>query len=220
MSRWTLGRAAGDFIAYVQLFREAPAGYQADATALRAQLLGLLDAFTKDPAAKGVAGAEIEEARFALVAWADEMILLSQWAGHELWLREPLQLHLFRTNRAGDEFFEHLARLRPEQTDAREIYFLCLALGFEGQYADRDSERRGLVAQQFEMLRVAGRAADVASHAPLSPRAYDVEIHLRSGRRSGVWRSLGLMLLLSGVIFCVIFGVLYLVAGSVPPPSS
>lgn len=218
MPGWTLGRAAGDFFATVQLFQQAPPERRPDAAGLRGRLLGQLESFVRHPAAQAAPPVDLEEARFALVAWADEMILRTDWPGCEEWLREPLQLQLFRTNRGGDEFFERLTRLRAEQTDAREVFFLCLVFGFEGQYADRDSERRALLGQQYEMLRVAGRAADVSTVSPLTPAAYDVEIHLPGHRSRSVWRPLAALGGLAGAVFAVLFVVLYLLGGRVPAP--
>lgn len=220
MAGWTLGRAAGDLFAYVQLFQQAPPDQRADAATVRSKVLSLLETFTKHPAVQGVSPVELEEARFALVAFADEMILRTDWDGRREWLNEPLQLQLFRTNRAGDEFFERLARLRAEQTDAREIFFLCLVFGFEGEYADRDSERRGLISQQFEMLRVAGRAADVATVSPVTPRAYEVEIHLPGQRTRSIWRPISAMALLSGIVFVLLFLGLFFAGGRVPAPGA
>ena len=219
MSGWTLGRAAGDFVAAVSLFTQAP-GQSSDPTQLRHQLRSLLDGFAQHPAAQGVSPVDLEEARFALVAFADEMILRTEWPGHAEWLREPLQLQLFHTNRGGDEFFERLSRLRAEQTDAREIFFLCLVFGFEGQYADREAERRALLGQQFEMLRVAGRAADVANVAPLTPSAYEVEIQLPSQRSRSVWRPLLAMGVLTLGFFGLLFLGLYFAGGRVPAPGA
>ena len=220
MARSTLGRAAGDWFAFVSLFQEAPADQHRDAASLRVQLISLLDRFASDPAAAGVSPVEREEARFAMVAFADEMILRSDWSRRGDWLAEPLQLQLFHTNRGGDEFFERLARLRPEYTDAREVFFLCLAFGFEGQYADRTAERRALLVQQFEMLRVAGRAADVAALAPVTPAAYEVEITLPGLRRRSILRPLFAFGLLAAAVFALLFAGLYLAGARVPTPGT
>jgi type IV/VI secretion system ImpK/VasF family protein len=220
VSLWTLGRAAGDLIAYVQLFQQAPPEARPDPATLRNQILGLLDAFARDPTAQSAPPVDLEEARFALVAWADESILRTDWSGRQQWLGEPLQLQLFRTNRAGDEFFERLARLRAEQTDAREVFFLCLVFGFEGGYADREPERRALIAQQFEMLRVARRAVDVTSLSPVTPTAYEVEIELSAPRGRSVR---GPLLMIGAAclgLFGLLFGILFLTAGVVPTPGS
>jgi type VI secretion system protein ImpK len=182
-----LGRAAGDFFGTVLLFREAPDGYRASVPALRHQLLACLDAFARDPASQRVPPEELAQARFALVAFADETIQLANWAGRDEWLREPLQLQLFHTTRAGDEFYDHLASLRPEQNAARQIFYLCLAFGFQGRYAGHDAERAELMRQHFEMLRAARCALDLASSAPIAPPAYRVEIEVAGGGGRPLW---------------------------------
>lgn len=220
MSGWSLGRAAGDFFAYVQLFQQADSSQRLDAPSLRQQLIGLLESFAKHPISQAASAVDVEEARFALVAWADEMILRSEWTGHSQWVQDPLQLQLFHTNRGGDEFFERLARLSAEQTDVREVFFLCLVFGFEGQYADRDPERRNLIAQQFELLRVAKRALDVSSLSPVTPAAYDVEIHLPTPRGSAWAAPLVALAGAAAVVFVLLFLTLFFIAGTVPSPGS
>lgn len=75
--------------------------------------------------------ADINEASFAVVAWLDEII-----ASHPDWWKDATQLQvtLFATNNAGNEFFTHLSKLTAEQDEAREVYFVALCLGFVGQY--------------------------------------------------------------------------------------
>ena len=114
------GRLASDFIGAALLFREAPEEHRPDPSALRNHLLALLDGFMRHPAAQAIPE-EAEEARFALVAMADEMIIVSGWSGSEQWRKDSLQLAMYRTNRAGDEFYDHLAKLRPDQNQAREV---------------------------------------------------------------------------------------------------
>jgi type VI secretion system protein ImpK len=73
-------------------------------------------------------------ARFAVFAWVDETILSSPWEGRKQWQREQLQRQYFQTADAGELFFERLNSVGPHQRDVREVYYLCLALGFSGQY--------------------------------------------------------------------------------------
>src|SRR5271154_4312673 len=74
-----------------------------------------------------------EDGCFAVIAWTDEMILRhSVGSNRELydeWRRSPLQVALFHTANAGEEFFERLARLAPAQKEVYEIYYLALCLG-------------------------------------------------------------------------------------------
>ena len=213
-----LGRIAGELFGSVLLFSEAPEAQRQSLPALRNQILGLLDAIAKHPDAQQIPADELEEARFALVAWADETLLRSDWSGREEWLRELQQLQLFRTNRAGDEFYDHLARLRPDQNSAREIYFLCLVLGFEGRYAGHQAERTEMMRQQFELLRVSGHALDLAGTAPLAPPAYELEIRVRGGGGRGLWPVLLTWLGAAAGVFAVLWLVLRLMAAGVPLP--
>lgn len=221
MAAVPIGRVAGDLFATVLLFHASPETGGEGADALRARLLAALDAFAREAAAQGVPPDEVEEARFALVAWTDEMVQRTAWSGGEAWHRQLLQLQLYNTNRAGNEFFEHLARLRPEQNHAREIYFLCLAFGFEGQYAGMVAELRALMQQQFEMLRAAGRAQSVASTAPVTPAAYDLDIRLPARGAGGARAILLGWTAVAVAVFAVYWLALTFLGGQVPvPPGS
>ncbi|WP_108650190.1 DotU family type IV/VI secretion system protein [Dongshaea marina] len=85
------------------------------------------------------------DADFAVYAWADEMLLLSEWGVAQGW--QPLQMRFFGTNCAGEEFFVRLDSLlaghRKQQTnpaqlavvtDLLSIYGACLASGFKGRF--------------------------------------------------------------------------------------
>ncbi len=217
----TLGRIAGDFFNTVLLFQSSPEASYASPSSLRSQILALLDGVMRDPDARGLPPADLEEGRFALVAWADEMILKSGWSGRDDWQREPLQVQLFRTNRAGNEFYDHLARLRADQIAPREIYFLCLLLGFEGQYMGHEGDRRAIVQQQYDLLRVSGRAMELGREDWLAPPAYDTAIRLPPSRRARVWPVLIAVVLCTVGVFGALWWVLHAAAERVPlPPAS
>jgi type VI secretion system protein ImpK len=209
----------GDFLASVLLFESAPEGQRPDAAGFKSRTMQALDAISAHPGAQGVDPDELESARFALVAWADEVVLRSSWAGRDQWAHDLLQLKLFNTNRAGDEFFERLEALRPEQNDAREIYFLCLAMGFEGQWAGNEAHRQTIMRRHFEMLRSAGRARDVASTHPLAPPAYEVEIDLVPGGAGRLRRILLGWSVVAVAFFAVAWSILTFMASqmSLPP---
>jgi type IV/VI secretion system ImpK/VasF family protein len=173
-----LGRAASDYIATVLLVSEAPEDQYVDPSNLRAQLMGRLDEISAHPAAAGLEQQELDDAKFALVAWTDETLMLSDWAGREVWGHDLLQFSLFRTNRGGDEFYERLARLRPDQNAARLIFYLCFCFGFQGQLLGEDHQRMALIQQNFDILRAAGHATDLVTQGELSREAYNLEVNL------------------------------------------
>jgi len=81
------------------------------------------------------APAAVEEAIFAVCAWADEQIMNAQWEGvSEGWSQTLLQMEYFKTNLAGELFFERLDNLSGEAWPAQSVYALCLANGFKGKY--------------------------------------------------------------------------------------
>ena len=79
---------------------------------------------------------DFDLACFAVFSWVDEAITNSAWREKNLWLGEPLPLQrlYYDTANAGEIFFDRLNALGPHQRDVREVYYLCLALGFQGRY--------------------------------------------------------------------------------------
>lgn len=76
-----------------------------------------------------------EKALFAVCAWVDEQVLLSNWQDKELWQLNPLQNKYFKTRNAGEEFFEIMERLDPiADAPVIEVYNYCIKLGFKGKY--------------------------------------------------------------------------------------
>lgn len=105
---------------------------------LRQRLIGALERMVSDGRRMGISDADLAEARYALVAFIDEQVMRSDWAGRAEWMARPLQLELYRENTAGENFFVRLrALLRAgDRPLAVEIYYLCLVLGFQGAYRD------------------------------------------------------------------------------------
>jgi type VI secretion system protein ImpK len=88
----------------------------------------------------GFSSADYDLARFAVFSWIDETILSSQWEGKTRWLGAQLQRRFYNTADAGKLFFERLNTIGPHQLDAREVYYICLAMGFTGQYCNEGDD--------------------------------------------------------------------------------
>jgi type IV/VI secretion system ImpK/VasF family protein len=110
------------------------------------------------------------------VAWADETILKhSTWKHHHEWNALPLQLEYFQTRNAGEEFFERLERLRAEQKAVREVYYICLGLGFSGQYFLGMEDELKLNQMRHEQAKLlALPVEDVQDIDKLTPQPYQV----------------------------------------------
>jgi type IV/VI secretion system ImpK/VasF family protein len=202
----------------VQLIQQAPVEHLPEAGPLREQLLGLLGEMVHRAGELDIDDAEVEEARFALAVWADEAILRSQWSGRDAWHAQLLQSQLFRTTRGGNQFYEHLQALSPEQHDAREVFFIALVMGFEGQHAGQPDQRNALILHQFKTLRAGGRGLDLGLDEPLVPLAYELDIELPRVGGLGLMTTLALGAAGLAGVYLLAWLILYLVAGEVPLP--
>ncbi len=141
-------------LAAVRQFQRAPAG---DAAALAAQLDPLIAAARNKARDAGFADADIEAAWFAVAAWADESLLALDWHDTIEWQRRLLQKRYFNTASAGVEFFSRLESLNTGQLAVREVYYLCLAMGFAGRYGyDRNQQALEDIKRQNLQLLLQG----------------------------------------------------------------
>ena len=113
---------------------------------LQRRVLGLFETMMQNGREARIPEQDMVDAKYALAAFADEVIYHSTWPGKTQWLSNPLQLQFFQLNTAGDGFFVNLDNLHGQRgrSHVAQIYFLCLALGFQGKYRLRQQE--GLAA--------------------------------------------------------------------------
>lgn len=118
---------------------------------------------------------QVDSAAFAVVAWIDEIM-----ARNPGWLvsgTPPLQVALFNTNNAGNEFFTHLAALRQDQDEVREVYYHALLCGFVGQYyyETGDSGELGKLKELHgRQLPVAPAPIHTLREEKITPQPYSV----------------------------------------------
>jgi type IV/VI secretion system ImpK/VasF family protein len=101
------------------------------AAAVTARARELIDRAKSAAQADGKRPEQADGAAFAVVAWIDEIM-----ARNPAYLTGsiPLQVTMFNTNNAGNEFFHHLSALKQDQDEVREVYYHALLCGFVGQY--------------------------------------------------------------------------------------
>ena len=116
-----------------------------------------------------------QQAKFPVVALVDELLQCSSWEHKAEWAKNPLQRHYFDTTSAGAEFYDRLNVLNkfgPDR-DIREVYALCLGLGFRGKYF-RGEDRKayeGIKAFNLSLL-LPDEAQRNIDSATLFPFAY------------------------------------------------
>ncbi|MBI1745340.1 MAG: DotU family type IV/VI secretion system protein [Acidobacteria bacterium] len=130
-----------------------------DYASLRRKIADLIHVIDHQAKEEGLEAEDIDSARYALIAFVDETVLNSEWPYSSQWENHTLQLEHLGTQIAGEDFFKKLEQIRRDatakfdqirretdtpseplqkqlglKTDLLEVYYLCLLLGFEGQY--------------------------------------------------------------------------------------
>jgi len=154
-------------VAFAALLAREPQMREVPFATARADMDSLLE---QAVAGAGYRPEDVQNALFAVCAFADESVLASQWPGRSEWLRKSLQRERFGTVNAGEEFYVRLAALceqarpgvgvegglfadedGPALREVLEIYAACLTLGFTGRYY-AETERDKLAAITRESL--------------------------------------------------------------------
>ena len=154
------------FTAIVRLRYNRQAVSSADS--FRSQMKQTLAVAEHEAASRGCNPGDIQQAKFAVVAFLDESVLSCKSPAFSDWARKPLQAELYNHQLAGEIFFQELQTIlkrsdSSQTADLLEVYCLCLLLGFKGQYAS-EGELRSLTRQAQEKIR------RVRGMSELSPR--------------------------------------------------
>lgn len=158
----------------------------------------------------GIERSNIELVSFALIAFADETIARSAWTNRTMW--PFLQYAYFRTHRAGERFFGNLQKIRgngydpaiwrnPTTAGLLEIYYLCLLLGFQGEWEFSTPQQ-----VQYDMGEIQQhiRAKPVGPLSPnMAPKPYDDAVRSEEARWKWAAIALYLMLIVALVLISI-----------------
>lgn len=171
MSRNAIPRAARGFFFAVSAFNSEATRARLEPAQLRSALDEALLGQEAEVRSAGVDAALYMEARYAMVALADDLALHSDWDHADDWSRDLLELRYFNTSFAGTEFFDRLytlrqrlagtqdPRLRDQVLGVIEIYHACIRLGFQGRYRRGQSqELEGIARSALTLLWPEGEA--------------------------------------------------------------
>jgi type VI secretion system protein ImpK len=127
-------------VAYVVYFQRTVASKQQSYEQVKSDIIRLLSQ-SESCVKKGIVSQEdYDQSRFMICAWVDETILNSSWNQKSKWQTEQLQRVYYNVTDAGKTVFERLNTLQLHQRDVREVYYLCLALGFMGRYCHQGDD--------------------------------------------------------------------------------
>lgn len=127
------------------------------------------------------------EAQYVMAALADDFFVHFDWPGRQAWKANLLEYRLFETYVAGEMVYHRIERLLrnldPVYRDLGAVYFMALALGFEGKYWGGDDRSRIEAYKHRLHTFIFGSKAGADGHALLFPEAYAHTLHEGTGRR-------------------------------------
>jgi type VI secretion system protein ImpK len=133
-----------------------------DPAGLHRQLLARVKEFETAAQSSGVPQQKVIAARYVLCTFIDEVAAATPWGGSGAW-REHNLLQEFHDERdGGEKAFKLLERLGEDvaaNLDVLELFYVCIALGFEGRYrtkANGRSQLDAIAARLVEVLRPEG----------------------------------------------------------------
>ncbi len=176
-----------------------------DAGVFKNKVSDMFLSFEQKARNSGYDNEEILQAKFALIAFLDESIISSAWEQKNEWLTEPLQLKIFNTFNAGEEFFININNLRQRTAsnkDVLEIYYVCLILGFKGKFQLQSPEnlRRVIDDLNIELHPEMYNAID-----SISPNAKPLDNYYQSSNKGiPIW-----IFPLGAIAFSIIFYLIF-----------
>jgi len=112
------------------------------------RLRGFVEALKSRARSHGIPDKDTQEIIYALVALTDEVAINTPEPLRSYWMNQPLQLHYFGENVAGEGFFTRLQSLLADgrRLEVLRVYYYCLLFGFQGKY--------GFPGGDVELLRI------------------------------------------------------------------
>jgi type VI secretion system protein ImpK len=158
---------------------------QADVDALRRQTSQEVRAFEDRARSANVPPEDILAARYALCTAVDEAVMNTPWGSQSGWSGQSLLVTFHREVFGGEKFFQILERISTQSqrfVSVLELFYICLALGFEGKYHLDQRGATKLAEVRTELYRRI-QSARGAPESDLSPHWRGVE-----DRRNAVLR--------------------------------
>jgi type VI secretion system protein ImpK len=130
-----------------------------DPARLHRQLLTRVTEFEISAQGSGVPQPKVVAARYVLCTFIDEVAAATPWGASGTWAEHNLLQEFHAEREGGEKAFKLLERLGEDvaaNLDVLELFYVCIALGFEGRYRGKPNGRAQLdaiTARLIEVLR-------------------------------------------------------------------
>jgi type VI secretion system protein ImpK len=164
-------------------------------------------------------GIEIEDAKhasYALCLLMDTVVAESEWEHKDRWAAEPLHIMIQQDAEGGVNFFRRLDQFGERQKDVKEVFLVCLAMGFRGKYAEMEATQQAAQIGEIRQKLVREvHPVPLEKQRELFPKAYQpaeaIEDEVPPPPRWWMFASLGVV---AGAL--LIWLVLFWIAGRSP----
>ncbi len=173
--------AANVLLALVAKLRATTA--HANPQDLRRQLLARVEEFEAEAKASGLPRPKIIAARYVLCTFIDEAIATTPWGAEGTWAEHTLLQEFHEEAWGGEKAFKLLERMGEDvaaNADLLELFYVCLALGFEGRFRGKPNGRAQLDAIAARLLKAIRPTAGEHSARALSLRWSGVQTRDRA----------------------------------------
>jgi type VI secretion system protein ImpK len=102
----------------------------------RQEVLAALQKIESEAPESGIDREDAQDAIYALSLFLDEDVATSEWTGKLQWANEPLYAVKLQDPEGGINFFRKLDEMGDRRRAVKEIFLVCLAMGFRGKYAE------------------------------------------------------------------------------------
>jgi type VI secretion system protein ImpK len=164
-------------VAYVAYFAKSVPTRQPALEQVKADIQRLISESQTHLSRGEISQDDYDAARFALLSWIDETVMNSAWVHRDKWKHDLLQSRYYHTTDAGEIFFDRLNSIGLHQREVREVYYLCLAMGFQGRYCHEGDDflLEQLKSSNLKLLTGSSLGLPSMEKINLFPEAYPTE---------------------------------------------
>src|SRR5215813_905190 len=166
---------------------------------LQQRLCGFIEEMEAQLKESGFNNQDVQDIEYAIVALADEVALNAGEPIASYWMTNLLQFKYFRTNTAGEGFFERLEPLRRDthRHEVLKAYTLCLLFGFQGKYRIRGGELELMTLTDSLQREVMRPKVDVDMLSPHAARPTEAIVGVKNQARLLIVAAAAVVLALS-----------------------
>jgi type VI secretion system protein ImpK len=123
-------------LAYSSVLPRDAGGMHPTYAQFRQEVLAALQKIETEAPESGIDREDAQDAIYALALFLDEDVATSEWTGKLQWANEPLYAVKLQDPEGGINFFRKLDEMGDRRRAVKEVFLVCLAMGFRGKYAE------------------------------------------------------------------------------------